>query len=84
MTRWRWDRDWKNLALTLLAYAVLTVAGWLLWEVGRVVARSTGDAPGTRPEARRPQFWPRPTPPHGCADPAPLRASLCVRDGGHK
>lgn len=80
----RWDRDWKNAALVAVAYAVLALAIWLTLIACREAYRRLPDASPAHGEPRRPQFWPRPTPPHGQAANAPLRASLCVCAGGHK
>ena len=51
MTRPRWDRDWKNAALTALAYLALLAAAWCAWQAGRVIAMRVADAPasGGRP-----------------------------------
>ena len=84
MTRPLWDRDWKNAALTAIAYALLAATAYFTILALSVVARSTGDAPAANGEPRSGSFGTPPaSTPYG-ADPAPDFRSGAVRDGGHK
>ncbi len=79
-----WDRNAKAAAFVVLTYLTLLAAAWCLWQAGRVVARSVGDAPQTHPQPRSGSFQPTPASPYGWPSKALDSGPPCVRDGGHK
>ena len=84
MTRSRWDRDWKNAALTAAGYITLLLIGWILWKALGEGWTAFWAHVSRAPGARSGSFQAPPASPHGGPEYARPRASLCVRDGGHK
>lgn len=84
MTRHRWDRDWKSAALTAAGYLTLLLAGWILWRALGEGWTAFYDHVFSHPNRRSAPFQPPPASPYGWQEYARPRASLCVRDGGHK